>query len=122
MVYNGRIKRIPERSMYSKNIDFALGLSTLYYGMCYIEQEYVTGNNSFNKDEPYWIFRILNRKNRELLLSIKVTEMVKYYIDYDFNKPDKLYNIAFVLELYRKKDFYTGSLRNSRYFKFVPVE
>lgn len=134
--YKGIIRRIPNRSIYSNKIYMSLGLNTLYYGLCYIEQEYVNGDNTddvkinktdgnVNKEkdkESYWRLRILNRKNREPLLSIKLTENVKHYFKYDFNDPDKLYNIAFVLELYSKKDSYEGSLRNSRYFKSLPVE
>lgn len=141
--YRGRIRRIPDRSIYSNKIYLNLGLSTLYYGLCYIEQEYVNGDNTDdvkinesdggvikekNKDKnekdkvSYWMIHILNRKNRETLMSIKLTEIVKHYFKYDFSDPDKLYNVAFVLELYSKNDDYKGSLRNSRYFKSVPVE
>lgn len=141
--YRGRIRRIPKRSIYSNKIYLNLGLSTLYYGLCYIEEEHVNDGNTEDvkinevdgnvikeknkakneKDkESYWMLHILNRNNREPLLSIKLTEIVKHYFKYDFKDLNKLYNIAFVLELYRKNDSYTGSLRNSRYFKCVPVE
>lgn len=141
--YGGRIRRILDRSIYSNKIYFNLGLSTLYYGLCYIEQEHIKAGNSDDekisksdgdvikeknkakneKDkESYWILHILNKNDREPLLSIKLTKIVKGYFKYDFSDPDKLYNVAFVLELYRKNDSYTGSLRNSRYFKCMPVE
>ena len=115
----------------------------MYYSLCYIEQEYIKGGNfddeKINKSdgdvikeknkaknekdkESYWMLHILNRNNREPLLPIKLTEIFKQYFKYDFKDPDKLCNIAFVLELYRKNDSYTSSLRNSRYFKCVPVE
>lgn len=143
VIYRGRIRRIPKRSIYSNKIYLNLGLSTLYYGLCYIEQEYIKDGNSDDekisksdgdvikekdkakneKDkESYWMLHILNRNNRKPLMSIKLTKNVKGYFKYDFKDPNKLYNIAFVLEIYRKNDSYTGSLRNSRYFKCVPVE
>lgn len=143
VIYRRRIRRIPKRSIYSNKIYLNLGLSTLYYGLCYIEQEHINDDNieevkineadgnvikeknkaKNEKDkESYWMVHILNKNNREPLMSIKLTKTVKGYFKYDFKDPNKLYNIAFVLELYRKNDSYTGSLRNSRYFKCMPVE
>lgn len=79
------------------------------------------GDNRQLKD--YLLYHFLNNKNKEEILTMKITNSVKKIIKNDFNdKPEttELYNLAFIMELY--KNNYNGTLWSSVYFKFVEAE
>lgn len=177
----GRRKYIPKISLYSKSIDQWLSYSTLYYGECYVYQEFIEvkespseevsndkddefqsgDSNSLKKDgtlinnealisldintkkydtktdkldhneadnsesKDYWLYHFLNKKNKKEILTMKITSRVKEFIKYEFgssaNTAD-IYNLAFIMELYKNEKVYNGTLWSSVYFKCVDSE